>query len=283
MNQEKIGRFIAYLRKEKNMTQQDLADKLGVTKNAVSKWERGISLMDISLLKPISELFEITISEILSGERLEIVNDVNVNDSFIEGTKFYLKKSKKEIYMKIVLILFVFLLFMLCVLNFISEFNYGEIPILNINCHNVSSIIAKKKADKYIELLLNKDIAVLNDYVVSNNYYLINDNTESKEWNEIEKKMHSQSYADNLKSFYDNVKITNCKYQSFYYDGNNYAYTYYLTIVYNNKKYLIDVSIRPHIDKVELSFGWFQDLNNGIYGLDEYSELYNILYSVFSW
>ena len=54
MNQEKIGKFIQELRKEKGLTQDELAEKLGITKNAVSKWERGISLMDLSLLKPLS-------------------------------------------------------------------------------------------------------------------------------------------------------------------------------------------------------------------------------------
>lgn len=54
MNQEKIGKFIAELRKEKKLTQEQLAEKLGITKNSFSKWERGLSLMDMSLLKPLS-------------------------------------------------------------------------------------------------------------------------------------------------------------------------------------------------------------------------------------
>ena len=71
MNQERIGRFIANARKEKNLTQEDLAEKLGVTKNAVSKWERGLCLMDMSLLKPLSEILEVSINEILAGEKIE--------------------------------------------------------------------------------------------------------------------------------------------------------------------------------------------------------------------
>ena len=50
MNQERIGKFIAEYRKKQNLTQEQLAVKLGITKNAVSKWERGLSLMDMSLL-----------------------------------------------------------------------------------------------------------------------------------------------------------------------------------------------------------------------------------------
>lgn len=70
MNQIKIGAFIAEQRKNKNMTQEELAGKLGVSKNAVSKWERGICLMDMSLLKPLSEILNISINEILAGEKI---------------------------------------------------------------------------------------------------------------------------------------------------------------------------------------------------------------------
>ncbi len=71
MEQEKIGKFIALKRKEKNLTQQELADKLDITKNAVSKWERGLCLMDMSLLKPLSEILGVSINEILAGEIIE--------------------------------------------------------------------------------------------------------------------------------------------------------------------------------------------------------------------
>ena len=57
MNQEKIGKFIAKLRKEKNMTQQELANILNVTDRAVSHWENGRRLPDISLFKNICNIF----------------------------------------------------------------------------------------------------------------------------------------------------------------------------------------------------------------------------------
>ena len=53
MDQNKSGKFIAKLRKEKNMTQEQLAEKMGVSINAVSKWERGLSFPDISLYKKL--------------------------------------------------------------------------------------------------------------------------------------------------------------------------------------------------------------------------------------
>ena len=70
MNQEKIGKFIANLRKEKNMTQQDLAKKLGVTDRAISKWENGRGLPDYSLLQDLCDTLSISINELFFGEKI---------------------------------------------------------------------------------------------------------------------------------------------------------------------------------------------------------------------
>ena len=75
MDQEQIGKFIAKQRKLKELTQEELAGKLGITKNAVSKWERGLCLMDMSLLKPLSEILEVSVNDILAGE---IIDDKDI-------------------------------------------------------------------------------------------------------------------------------------------------------------------------------------------------------------
>ena len=67
MDQEKIGKFIKKLRKDNNLTQDELAKKLGVTYQAVSKWENGKSMPDIAILKTISEIFNVNINELLDG------------------------------------------------------------------------------------------------------------------------------------------------------------------------------------------------------------------------
>ena len=70
MNQEVIGNFIVECRKEKNMTQQELADKLGVTDRAISHWENGRRLPDYSLLKDLCDVLSISINELFSGEKI---------------------------------------------------------------------------------------------------------------------------------------------------------------------------------------------------------------------
>lgn len=71
MNQEKVGKFIAMCRKEKNMTQSDLAEKLGVTDKSIGNWENGRNMPDLSLFKPLCDVLGITINELLSGEKLK--------------------------------------------------------------------------------------------------------------------------------------------------------------------------------------------------------------------
>ena len=68
MNQLKIGKFISERRKFKNLTQSQLAEQLGITDKAVSKWETGKSMPDLSLFNPLCDLLEITLNELLLGE-----------------------------------------------------------------------------------------------------------------------------------------------------------------------------------------------------------------------
>ena len=71
MNAQKTGSLIATIRKEQNHTQQDLANELGVSSAAISKWERGIGFPDVSLIEPLAISLGITIAELFKGERLE--------------------------------------------------------------------------------------------------------------------------------------------------------------------------------------------------------------------
>ena len=76
MDQKMIGSFLKELRKEKKITQEQLADKLGVSGRTVSRWETGNNMPDISILVEIAELFDVSIPEIINGERKnEKMND----------------------------------------------------------------------------------------------------------------------------------------------------------------------------------------------------------------
>ena len=71
MNNEKTGALIAQIRKENGLTQKQLADKIGVSNATISKWETAKGFPDISLLEPLADALNISVSEILAGEKLE--------------------------------------------------------------------------------------------------------------------------------------------------------------------------------------------------------------------
>lgn len=70
MDQIKIGKFIAALRKEKGLTQEQLGEKLGVTNKTISRWENGNYTPDVEMLALLSKEFGVSINELISGERL---------------------------------------------------------------------------------------------------------------------------------------------------------------------------------------------------------------------
>ena len=85
INPEKIGSLIFQLRKEKNLTQKQLGEKLGLSDKTISKWERGLGCPDISLLRDISKIFNVNIEKILLGDLQE--NDINGGN--MKRIKFY--------------------------------------------------------------------------------------------------------------------------------------------------------------------------------------------------
>ena len=97
MDLDKIGKFIALNRKNKGLTQEQLAEKLGVTNKTVSRWETGKYMPDLSLLKPLSEELGITLNELLSGEKIENVKIVeNTEKSIINTIDYSKQKIEKE-------------------------------------------------------------------------------------------------------------------------------------------------------------------------------------------
>ena len=94
----KMSQFISELRKEKKLTQKELAAQLGVTDKAVSKWERGLGCPDISLLSKLSRILGVTTSELLNGEKAE--PSIPEVDAIVETTLQYADTTTKSIIAK---------------------------------------------------------------------------------------------------------------------------------------------------------------------------------------
>ena len=88
MDQTKIGLFIRELRKEKDLTQEQLAESLGVSNRSISRWENGVNMPDLSLVIEMAKLFDISIGELLDGEREEDIVDKKTEESLMKAAEY---------------------------------------------------------------------------------------------------------------------------------------------------------------------------------------------------
>ncbi len=131
MNQIKIGEFIAKLRKEKKMTQQELADKLSVTDRAVSNWENGRRMPDVSFFKPLCEILGISVNELVVGEKISKNKIASISNETIINTLNVNAKNKKES-KNIIKALFAILLILVVLIILIIKNLHPKIDIYNL-------------------------------------------------------------------------------------------------------------------------------------------------------
>lgn len=120
MDQEKIGKFIAKCRKDKKMTQLELADKLGCSDKSVSKWENGKCMPDLSLFNPLCEILDITVNDLMSGEKVDNKEYINTLEQNIVNMVSDLEKRKKvkiRIAIMLVIVILLLSLFMIIFYN----------------------------------------------------------------------------------------------------------------------------------------------------------------------
>ena len=98
MDQLKIGKFIAECRKQKNLTQMQLAEKLGITDKAISKWERGIAMPDSSIMLEFCDILGISVNELLSGEKINMENNNQKNEQLLLDMAKELERKNKTIW-----------------------------------------------------------------------------------------------------------------------------------------------------------------------------------------
>jgi transcriptional regulator with XRE-family HTH domain len=98
MDQLKIGKFIAECRKQKQLTQLQLADKLGITDKAISKWERGIAMPDSSIMLELCDILGISVNELLNGEIINVENSNEKNEQLLLNMTKELETKNKTIW-----------------------------------------------------------------------------------------------------------------------------------------------------------------------------------------
>ena len=129
MNQEKIGKFILECRKKKNLTQSELAEQIGVTDKSISNWENGRNMPDLSLFKPLCEILDISVNDLISGENVSQDEYQKKLEENIISTIDYTNKKvlEKNNIIGIILITFGVLLVITAFSIFPSESSWGSI------------------------------------------------------------------------------------------------------------------------------------------------------------
>lgn len=156
---DKIGRFIAELRKEKGMTQQQLSDILYTSRENVSKWERGVNNPSTETIIELTKIFDLSVNELLAGERKSQTNEEVIDNMAVEVLKDGHSKIKK-IFTRFIIII-VALLLMFLTYYFINSYNtlyVYKIFAQNDNFISADGIVIFSKNKSYLKLGEIRDV-----------------------------------------------------------------------------------------------------------------------------
>ena len=166
MDPEKIGKFICELRKEKNLSQYQLADMIPITRQGVSKWERGVTTPDPQTLLKLSELFDVSINELLNGERVPKATIEETTLSILDESNKKTKTIKRITFISISIITVLLLSFLSY--YFINSYNTTEVYTISGKSNGFRTygglmIITKEKVYmKLGKLKYNSEIEIKN-------------------------------------------------------------------------------------------------------------------------
>ncbi len=161
MDCEKIGNFIMQNRKAKKLTQKQLADKLCVTDRAISRWERGVGTPDISLLITLGEILEVSVNEILLGEKIENITMEQSDKILVDSISLYKKNDIK----KTVKIFFLIMIMITSLLLAITFFNISMI-ISNLSIYYIFLILGGLFVSLLVFTKLSKDYLLKKKIVI---------------------------------------------------------------------------------------------------------------------
>ena len=284
MDQEKIGKFIASLRKKQKLTQEQLAEKLGVTSKSISRWENGKNMPDYSILKELCNILGIDVNEFLSGEKIEKneIQTYSIKNLDLILKEYYKMKKQKNMFISIMIgiIAISLLVFLGCIFILMGGLNKEEVITDTSKYQEVIGTNANSKyKDKWgmSEEIFPKSINKLNvkDFKMvyldawDNQYlsYLVVDYSKTDYEKEVER-LNKYGIEDYI-GYYGVTGFTNYKllamesdaYQGFVYaitDGNSRII--YVEMIFCN--YFMDIKYNEHIPNDYLPDGFDATIDN---------------------
>ena len=172
MDLNKISNFIVYLRKEKKLTQFQLAEKLGVSDKTVSKWERGICLPESATVEKLIKFFNISLMEFYAGERNKRLTDEIANETTKNAVELSKKNENKKFKKLLYFVVISFVVIMFVVSLLFMYNTYNKYHVYNISSSN-KEFIGKGNiilaGDKSIITLMN--LSLINEEIYNKEAY----------------------------------------------------------------------------------------------------------------
>lgn len=198
MDQKKVGLFLKTLRKEKNITQEVLAETLNVSNRTVSRWETGSNMPDISLLVELSEFYQVSIPEIINGERKSEKMNQETKDTAIkmaEYSKNELNTEKRKIISALLMIFGVFIIISAFAI-FPNESSWGSIyaiiggAILTVGIYfRMKSVLIKK---------VSRILGVVGCVIVLFGIFTVSDYIAVSQFQQVPRFSYEKSYGEDI-------------------------------------------------------------------------------------
>ena len=194
MNTYDFGKFLSQLRKEKGLTQIQLAEQLNVTDKAMSRWETGKNFPDIEIFEDLSKILDISISELLEGKRIEKDKLFDVSEEHIVKQ---IKKNRKSKKVYIIIISVIMLLAMICgclAMKNSGVFDgviYSEIP-----CYSNDILTIMNNIDGYISQNPKAD----GNFIINNGFFFVETDKTTKDV------FYLSGTCENGRAFYMNTQ-----------------------------------------------------------------------------
>ena len=198
MNQKKVGLFLKTLRKEKNITQEVLAETLNVSSRTVSRWETGSNMPDISLLVELSEFYQVSIPEIINGERKSEKMNQETKDTAIkmaEYSKNELNTERRKIISALLMIFGVFIIISALAI-FPNESSWGSIyaiiggAILTVGIYfRIKSVLVKR---------ISRILSVVGCVIVLFGIFTVSDYIAVSQFQQVPRFSNEKSYGEDI-------------------------------------------------------------------------------------
>ena len=214
MNQEKIGKLIAKMRKQKDLTQRELGEMVGVGYRSVSKWERGLTMPDISIINELSTILGISSDELLNGE-LQPKGDKTETPTTEIDSKLNKKSNKRKLFLLIVPLLMIIVIIGILIIRnnnkpveyIIKSLNPDEYLVDGTLVEEGNNIIIKVKKIEFQDYNFSNMIIKGYDYNVFVNNDFIFGIGGVGEYGNLYDRISIKMFSENFVINYDNSFI----------------------------------------------------------------------------